>query len=193
MPRKVFINCGARTGADIHNFKKSKYYEKDFEIYAFECLPENLEQLKNTNATIINKAVSTQDGVAKFKLGMTTCSGSLRHDKNSYMTNESIDVQTINFSKWLKENFTKEDYIIVVMDIEGSEYDVIPLLFEDDTISYINKLYLELHDKKITAVSRESHSSLLNQVIEYFNENVFIEKLYQSEKFHEISVDSTYK
>ena len=47
---------------------------------------------------------------------------------------ETGKVEAIDFSKWVLENFTEEDFIILKMDIEGSEYKVLPKMIEDGTI-----------------------------------------------------------
>lgn len=67
------------------------------------------------------------------------------HEK-LYEWNEPVLVDCIDFSKWITENFSKQDLIIVKMDIEGSEYKILPKMIEENTISYINTLCVEWHD-----------------------------------------------
>jgi FkbM family methyltransferase len=55
-------------------------------------------------------------------------------------------VEAINFSKWILKNFTEDDLIILKMDIEGSEYKVLPKMIEDGSIKYINTLIIEWHN-----------------------------------------------
>ena len=59
---------------------------------------------------------------------------------------ETCEVEAIDFSKWVLENFTEEDFIILKMDIEGSEYKVLPKMIEDGSIKFINKLIIEWHN-----------------------------------------------
>lgn len=63
-----------------------------------------------------------------------------------YRWHEDVEVETVDLSQWIKDNFSKEDYIIMKMDIEGAEYTVLPKLIEDGTASYINGAYIEWHD-----------------------------------------------
>ena len=42
-------------------------------------------------------------------------------------------------NKWIIENFNKEDFIHVKMDIEGGEYDVLPSMIEGGSIEYISE------------------------------------------------------
>lgn len=59
---------------------------------------------------------------------------------------ETSEVESINLSKWIDDNFEKDDYIVLKMDIEGSEYTVLPKMIEDGTIKYVDNLIIEWHD-----------------------------------------------
>jgi len=58
----------------------------------------------------------------------------------------TFKVKCFDFSAFIRDNFTKEDYIIVKLDIEGSEYEVMDKLIIDGTIDYINHFYIEWHN-----------------------------------------------
>ena len=45
------------------------------------------------------------------------------------------------------DNFSKDDFIVCKMDIEGAENDVLEKMISDGSIEYINILYLEPHNK----------------------------------------------
>jgi len=55
-------------------------------------------------------------------------------------------VEAIDFSRFIIDNFNQNDYIVLKMDIEGSEYKVLPKMIEDGSISYINNLIIEWHN-----------------------------------------------
>jgi len=59
---------------------------------------------------------------------------------------KSIQVNCIDFSKYLKENINKDDYVICKMDIEGAEYEVLGKLIDEDTIDLIDEIYIEWHN-----------------------------------------------
>ena len=71
-------------------------------------------------------------------------------DKKKYAENlvyeEAILVECIDFSQWVKESFSKNDYIIMKMDIEGFEYKVLPKMIKDNTIQYVDELIIEWHN-----------------------------------------------
>ena len=52
-------------------------------------------------------------------------------------------------SKWITENFDKDDYIILKMDVEGAEYKVLEKMINENTINYVNKLYVEFHGMRV--------------------------------------------
>jgi FkbM family methyltransferase len=58
----------------------------------------------------------------------------------------SLKVKCFDFSSFIKDNFNKEDYIVVKLDIEGAEYEVMDKLISDNTIDYIDSIYVEWHN-----------------------------------------------
>lgn len=162
--RKIFIDCGVWTGDSIKEFKK---YYNDYEIYGFECEPrlkDELEILKDVLGFVfLNKAVWSKDEILKFYLGQEdlTQSSSLLKEKKKYINkSKPVEVEAIDFSYWLKSNFKKDDYIICKMNIEGAEYPVLEKMIKDDTISYINKLFISWHWRKLNGFSKEKHDQI---------------------------------
>ena len=63
-----------------------------------------------------------------------------------YKWHEDIEVESIDLSKWIINNFNKDDFIVLKMDIEGAEYKIVPKMFEDGSVNYINYAFIEWHD-----------------------------------------------
>ena len=63
-----------------------------------------------------------------------------------YKWHENVKVESVDLSQWIMDNFSKDDYIVIKMDIEGAEYKVLPKMIEDGSIEYINSAYIEWHD-----------------------------------------------
>ncbi|MFH1619960.1 MAG: FkbM family methyltransferase, partial [bacterium] len=85
----------------------------------------------------------------KRRLGFTVTKRSDVH-KIKYPVDTGIagiTVESINFGKWLQQNFKKEDYIIVSFDIEGAEYRVLDKMLRDRSVLYIDRLYVEFNNK----------------------------------------------
>ena len=175
--RKVFIDCGANTGTV---FKKYFAGLKGFEFYLFEPQPELVESLKKvveeSEAEIItfeNKAVwtnneklnfylATRSGV-NFKGGSTLLKG---HTNNAVEVDydHPLEVEAIDFSAWLSNNFDQNDYLTVKMDIEGSEYPVLEKIISDGRLNFINELYIEFHHQMNESITEERHKKLIKQL-----------------------------
>ena len=59
--------------------------------------------------------------------------------------NDTEQVRIIDFSRWLRATVVANDFVVVKMDIEGSEYEVLPSLLRTGTIRLIDELMLEVH------------------------------------------------
>ena len=156
--RKIYIELGAHNGSSAKSFIDKN---PDFKSYLFEPFVDC-----KTEGIVKKVAASTYDGTCKFYLGKTDVSGSTRSDKVKHMSDEPpIEVPCINFSNWLRQNFSIEDYIVLNMDIEGAEYDVLPHLIQTNAIDYINELGVEWHgNAKIKDLSLIMLESLKNKV-----------------------------
>jgi FkbM family methyltransferase len=148
--RKIFIDCGYYRGKAITLFKKKEEYDESFEIFAFDpnrFSEERLQAIESSGVNFINKAVWTHDGKITFY-----ASGRRHGQANSIFKNPKKPrrerhrtVECIDFGKWIKDNFSPDDHIIVKMDIEGAEYEILQKMLEDGSIHYVNQMYVEYH------------------------------------------------
>ena len=138
--RKVFLDLGAHAAISVKKFREEYPNSDEYEIISFECNPRFTEVLQNTDGiTFHNKAAWIEDGTQHFYLGHAA-SSSLIYGK----TRGNLD-----FDNPISENFSKDDYIIMKMDIEGAEYEVLPKMIEDGSIDYVDVVYAEFHGKKV--------------------------------------------
>ncbi|KKR46301.1 MAG: Glycosyl transferase family 2 domain-containing protein [Parcubacteria group bacterium GW2011_GWC1_40_13] len=170
---KVFIDLGAYDGDTIEKALKL-YSDFDF-FYAFEPYLPNLEKLRqkfkgNKKIIIFDKAAATHDGKANFFLHKDIGKrkdadegSTLEKTKNNIDVSNSIEVDTVDFSKFILENFKDSDEIILKIDIEGSEYDLLEKMIADKSIKYMSKLYCEWHKHK-TDITEERHISLIKKL-----------------------------
>merc|ERR1712194_81991 len=68
--------------------------------------------------------------------------------------NSNEVVRLFNFSLFLQMHVRENDFVVVKMDIEGSEYNILPSLISSGSLGLIDELFLEAH------YSRKSHSDL---------------------------------
>ena len=160
--RKVFLDCGAHKGESIDLFRKVYPNADEYEIYSFEAHPEFADEIKKRkNINFYNVAVWIKDSTITFYLGNnlgSTVEAEKRSDRRK--DNKTVEVKSIDFSKFIKKNFKKSDHIILKMDIECAEYQVIPKMIKDKTLDYINVLYIEFHGDKCTGRDLKKRAKL---------------------------------
>ncbi|MBM2817614.1 MAG: hypothetical protein HW401_204 [Parcubacteria group bacterium] len=170
---KVFIDLGAYDGDTI---EKALELYSDFDFfYAFEPYLPNLEKLRqkfkdNKKIIIFDKAASTYNGKANFFLHKNIKNkdgadegSTLEKSKNNIDTNNFIEVQSIDFSGFILENFKSSDEIVLKIDIEGTEYELLEKMIRDGSIKYIRSLYCEWHKHKIN-ITKERHNSIIQKL-----------------------------
>ena len=166
--KKVFLDCGGNYGQSIDRFKRTSLYSPDFIIYSFEPNPITNVAYKNRQDIIFSdKAVWINDSTINFYISKRHkyVGSSLMAEKTSGHIDleHPIVVQTLDFSKWLIDNFDKKDYILLKMDIEGAEYDVLEKMIKDGSINYINKMFIEFHSDKMV-IEKDRHAKLINAI-----------------------------
>lgn len=158
MSRNIFIDCGAHFGESIRHFMNTKMYSsRKWEIFSFEAHPYGFSQIpksykKASNITVENKAVWIEETKKDLYFGRGCYGGcSLIKEKKTghFDLNNPISVDCFDFSLWMKQNFTDDDFIVLKMDIEGAEYQVIAKMLKDNTFSMVNEFFVEFHNAKI--------------------------------------------
>jgi len=95
-----------------------------------------------------------------YRGGSTLLAGHLRNGaKVDY--SRPIAVRCIDFSRWIRRNFTRQDHIVVKMDIEGAEYPVLEKMVAEGSIDYVAELIVEFHWQMNDNLSQERHEALL--------------------------------
>jgi FkbM family methyltransferase len=171
--RKIFIDGGAHRGESITAFCDYYSDSEEYEIFSFEpsqsqmvksCIKESISQniKRAKEITFFNKALWTKDcGKIFYDRAIFDQSQSESSTLIPTMvtitdpeTNETkiigapLTVDCIDLGSWIKENFNKEDHIILKIDIEGAEYDILHKMATDGSIEYVNKLFCEIHGSK---------------------------------------------
>lgn len=99
---------------------------------------------------VIKKAAWIFDGQTEFNFRpVEDPFGSTAQPDKKDWGNDVKLVDCFDFSKWLKQ-FNPSDYIILKMDIEGSEFPILEKMITDGTDSLVNELQIEWHDQKMT-------------------------------------------
>jgi len=170
--RKIFIDCGANNGCSVRKFRRTKPDAYEYEIHCFEANPVFSKHFENLGVSYHEKAVWVENEELTFYQienrahGKESGASTLNQAKAHSHTNVKLHpmkVQAIDFSKWILDNFTEDDYIILKMDIEGSEYEVLPKMISDGSLGYVNVLLMEFHWEK-TGTPMSFHNDLINKI-----------------------------
>ncbi|PIN19696.1 hypothetical protein CDL12_07624 [Handroanthus impetiginosus] len=160
-PRYVYVDVGARSyGSSIVSWFKKQYpkQNKTFEIYAIEADKTFYGDYKaKKRVTLLPYAAWVRNETLFFEIngdpghkevekgrGM----GRIQPVQTSGGSTSSGDVDQIQgfeFADWLKNTVSERDYVVMKMDVEGTEFDLIPRLFETGAICLIDELFLECH------------------------------------------------
>lgn len=183
--RKVFIDLGAGSGDDIKGYYDLDPDNKNHEVFAFEANPQRTSGIKTRfpNATVYTAAVGSDNTTAKMYTTRSLNSSSLNSDKVGLDSAKFIDVRVIDFCEWMVDNIDPTDYITLVIDIEGSEYELLENMKQAGMWDWIDQLYVEFHGDKIENFDMSIEDELADTLIECFNDRVYIFRKYQHEQF----------
>ena len=175
----IYIDCGGHVGQTIERFKETTRGMLNSEIHSFEPHPRLypiIKKYEDNTTFVYDKAVWKEDGYVDFYLDVLdeVDGGGWDHPGQGSTTSKSKNTGTldkehpyraeaINFNKWIIENFSKDDYISVKMDIEGGEYDVLPKMIDGGSIEYINEFDVEFHWHKI-GLDKSVHDKLVENL-----------------------------
>ncbi|KAF6174086.1 hypothetical protein GIB67_020268 [Kingdonia uniflora] len=158
--RYVYVDVGARSyGSSIGSWFKKQYpkQNKTFEIYAIEAdkaFHEEYKSRKGVNllpyaAWVRNETLFFEiNGDPGQKMADNKTRGMGRIQPGQSSTGEMGNVNKIqgfDFANWLKNTVSERDYVVMKMDVEGTEFDLIPRLFETGAICLIDEIFLECH------------------------------------------------
>lgn len=142
----VFIDGGSHFGESVKAFKTTRLYKSyPWMIYAIEADSKFAQKIpRDPDVTVINKAIWTHDGTVNFFPALPgETAGSVYKIRRRNKEEEAIPCMYLG--DWLKKNFQRWDYIIVSLDIVGSEYPVLEKMLADGTINYVDRVYIEFH------------------------------------------------
>lgn len=168
----AYIDLGTCYGLFISRFKISSMYKPDFKIYAWECNPFLKTREYGDDVIHIRKAAWIYDGEMDFYMSIRgkpyvqSCTA-YKNKRTGYIDPvHPVKVSCVDFSKWLKENFKIEDYVIIKCNIEGAEYDIFEKCIADGTINLVKELHIQWHWNKIK-IPIERHNKLLLELNKY--------------------------
>ncbi|KGN58713.1 uncharacterized protein LOC101205174 [Cucumis sativus] len=158
--RYVYVDVGARSyGSSIGSWFKKQYpkQNKTFDVYAIEADKIFHEQYSSKKGVeLLPYAAWVRNETLTFEINRDP--GQKVQDKGRGMgrirpvvsstrafDGEVDEIQGFDFADWLKNTVTEKDFVVMKMDVEGTEFDLIPRLFKTGAICLIDELFLECH------------------------------------------------
>ncbi|EOY34629.1 hypothetical protein QUC31_018346 [Theobroma cacao] len=156
----VYVDVGARSyGSSIGSWFKKQYpkQNKTFEIYAIEADKAFHEEYKMKEsvkllpyaAWIRNETLFfeiTRDPRKKNAVEKGRGMGRIHPVQSSISYVEDVDkVQGFDLAEWLKNVVSERDFVVMKMDVEGTEFHLMPRLIETGAICLIDEVFLECH------------------------------------------------
>lgn len=194
---KIFIDCGTHMFQGFKQFAEKYNIDGEWKCFSFEANPFTYERSQEVYKELIasgydithfNKAVYNTEGTINvncsrddggpyadghFSQGSNILSDPPDYDKTYHSgftyQEEEVIVETINFSQFLKDNVSKDDFVVVKMDIEGAEFEVLPSLIQDESHQLIDDFYCEFHERFFEPTSK--YKKLKEQYKEVFKES----------------------
>jgi len=158
MLKIIFIDLGAYNGDTIK--VALNCFSEIEKVYAFEPLPGPFEILNDrfgdlSDFILFNAGADIKDGTAKIYIGHEygVIDRSLHADNRRCSSIKFENIKTIDFSKFVSENFEKKKEkkkIILKVNIEGMEYTILNKMILDGTIKLIDEFYCDWHLVMIT-------------------------------------------
>lgn len=167
--KKIFIDCGTHFFQGFKDFAKNFNIDDTWECYSFEANPITYNRSKyiykelttlGFNIDHRNLAVSDSDGYIKINCDLAedgTGQGSnilidppnkdklWGHELN-YIDND-INVEKISLVDFIDSVYSEGDYILIKLDVEGSEFSIIDSLIDKEKFSMTGLIYVEFHER----------------------------------------------
>ena len=158
--KKVFIDGGAHIGEAIEVLLDKREDLLGCEVHFFEPNPDLIDGLNKMNdeddnydIKVYHSALWVDNGGVDFlesverwgSLGGTIVPSIQEKWGLKIAKDKPKPVPSTSLVDFL-DNFDKDDYIVIKLDIEGSEYFVVEDLLRSGKADMINELYVEWHD-----------------------------------------------
>jgi FkbM family methyltransferase len=172
---KIFLDLGTHYGEGLSELNTKLNLTEEWQVYSFEANPYTYKRFIEEHsfnfgyAKFYNKAASTYDGI--ITLNVETVAGTdegmgsslinldnwdpwSSHNEAGFFTSnyfkKTVDVKCFSLSNYILNNFIREDFIVIKVDIEGAEYDLLEDLIETGAINFVNEIYIEWHSQYFT-------------------------------------------
>ncbi|WVZ56630.1 hypothetical protein U9M48_007126 [Paspalum notatum var. saurae] len=153
--RYVYVDVGARShGSSIGRWFRKQYPKQNhsFEVFAVEADPAfHGEYATKKGVTLLPYAAWVRNETLAFEInqqgpGKKNGRGMGRiRPAGGASSGELRRVPAFDLAEWLKRTVSEQDYVVMKMDVEGTEFDLIPRMLDTGAICLVDELFLECH------------------------------------------------
>lgn len=185
----VYVDVGARSyGSSIGSWFKKQYpkQNKTFEVYAIEADKTFHEEYKLKKAvTLLPFAAWVRNETLAFEINRDPPGdkkviskgrgmGRIQPVNSSPGGESEVDkIPGFDFAEWLKSAVTEKDFVVMKMDVEGTEFELIPRLIETGAICLVDEVFLECHYNRwqrcCPGQRSEKYDKTYEQCLDLFN------------------------
>ncbi|XP_021716744.1 uncharacterized protein LOC110684615 [Chenopodium quinoa] len=161
-PRYAYIDVGARSyGSSIGSWFNKRYpkQNKYFEIFVIEADKSFHGELRaKKGVMLLPYAAWVRNETLFFEINREPTKkvievnrgnrgmGRIQPVQSSINFEVNVDqIRGFDFAEWLKGEFEERDFVVVKMDVEGTEFQLIPRLIETGALCLIDEIFLECH------------------------------------------------
>ncbi|KAK9723611.1 hypothetical protein RND81_05G012100 [Saponaria officinalis] len=159
--RYVYVDVGARSyGSSIGSWFKKQYpkQNKTFDVYAIEADKSFYKEYaaKKKKVKLLPYAAWVKNETLFFEVNHDPGDDAQEKGASGRGMGRIKPVQSdkdggvdkiigFDFAEWLKATVTEKDFVVMKMDVEGTEFELIPRLIETGAICLIDEIFLECH------------------------------------------------
>ena len=149
--RRIYIDLGAnKYQSSIGSWLRNKYPGgRDFHVIAFEpetALRATYESSGDANlefhwlAAWIRSETLRFEVRNKIRYNAASEDGSLSRGARTFASVPALDT-----AEFLRTRLTRDDFVVLKMDVEGAEYDLIPHLIHQNVTHLLDEVFVEAH------------------------------------------------
>jgi FkbM family methyltransferase len=166
--RYVYVDVGARSyGSSIGSWFRKQYPKQNhtFEVFAVEADPAfHADYARKKGVTLLPYAAWVRNETLTFEINDGPGSkkgdaddvrkpsgrgmGRIRTGAGAMEGVSSGEVRRIpafDLAEWLMRTASEQDYVVMKMDVEGTEFDLIRRMLDTGAICLVDELFLECH------------------------------------------------
>ncbi|CAN6320327.1 unnamed protein product [Urochloa humidicola] len=164
--RYVYVDVGARSyGSSIGSWFRKQYPKQNhtFEVFAVEADPAfHADYARRKGVALLPYAAWVRNETLTFEINDGPAGkkgddagkpngrgmGRIRPaagETKGVSSGEVRRVPAFDLAEWLKRTASEQDYVVMKMDVEGTEFDLVPRMIETGAICLVDELFLECH------------------------------------------------